>query len=281
MSYGCPATRSPRCVSWARPGRSWTSPAWRWLHRNVARGIAPIINWSGGTEIGCWILVGSPVLPIREGRFSGPAPGMSVDVVDESDAPVTDQVGELVITKPWPSMTRGFWNEPERYLETYWSRWPGVWVHGDRAIRHADGSWEIPGWSDDVMNVAGKRVGPIEYEALAERVPGVEAAAAVGVPDPVKGEVPVVVVVPSGPDADRESLIGAVREEIATAMGRAMTPGAVVVVDVLPITRSGKVHRRAARAWLLGVDPGDLSTLDSVDAQPAFIVARTQLSTDG
>lgn len=258
-------------------GEPWTSPAWRWLHRHVGRGTAPIINWSGGTEIGCGILVGSPVVPIQEGRFSGPTPGLSVDVYDDTGEPVTGAVGELVITKPWPSMTRGFWQEPQRYVDTYWSRWPGIWVHGDRAIRYEDGSWEVPGRSDDVMNVAGKRVGPVEYEALAEQVDGVMAAAAVGIPHPVKGEVPVVIVVPSSA-SDRDALAAAVRTAIHEAIGKAMSPAAVVVVDALPITRSGKVHRRAVRAWLLGVDPGDLSTLDSTEAESAFAAAREQLA---
>ena len=258
-------------------GEPWTAPAWRWLHRNVGRGVAPIINWSGGTEIGGGILVGSPVVPIPMGRFSGPSVGMAVDVLDDAGHPVTDAVGELVITKPWPSMTRGFWGEPQRYLDSYWSRWPGVWVHGDRAIRYSDGTWEIPGRSDDVMNVGGKRVGPVEYETLAEHVDGVMSAAAVGIPDDVKGEVPVVVVVPSTSSADRAALVQAVRESIHAAIGKAMSPAAVLVVDSLPITRSGKVHRRAVRSWLLGADPGDLSTLDSTESEADIVAAGAAL----
>jgi acetyl-CoA synthetase len=251
------------------------------LHRHVGRGTAPIINWSGGTEIGCGILVGSPVVPIHEGRFSGPTPGMSVDVFDDSGSPVVGTVGELVITKPWPSMTRGFWHEPQRYLDTYWSRWPGVWVHGDRAVRYADGSWEIPGRSDDVMNVAGKRVGPVEYEALAEQVDGIMSAVAVGLPDPVKGEVPVVLIVPGSASADTAALAEAASNRIRAAIGKAMSPAAILVVEALPVTRSGKVHRRAVRAWLLGTDPGDLSTLDSTESQADISAAREQLAAQG
>jgi acetyl-CoA synthetase len=258
-------------------GEPWTAPAWQWLHRHVGRGVAPIINWSGGTEIGCGILVGSPVVPIPQGRFSGPTPGLSVDVFDDAGVPVVDGVGELVITKPWPSMTRGFWHEPQRYIDAYWSRWPGVWVHGDRAIRYADGTWEIPGRSDDVMNVGGKRVGPVEYEAVAEQVDAVMGAVAVGVPDPVKGEVPVVVVVPATASADREALANAVRAKILDAIGKPMSPAAVLVVDSLPVTRSGKVHRRAVRSWLLGLDPGDLSTLDSTESREAIVDAGRRL----
>jgi acetyl-CoA synthetase len=152
-----------------------------------------------------------------------------------------------------------------------------VWVHGDRAIRDPDGTWEIPGRSDDVMNVGGKRVGPVEYEAVAEQVDAVMSAAAVGVPDPVKGETPVVVVVPAIPSADRAALAEAVRLKLRDAIGKAMSPAAVLVVDSLPVTRSGKVHRRAVRSWLIGADPGDLSTLDSTESEAAIVAAGAQL----
>jgi len=207
-----------------------------------------------------------------------------VDAVTFNGEPATATVGELVITKPWPSMTQGFWQEPERYLQTYWSRWPGVWVHGDRAIRYADGTWELPGRSDDVMNVAGKRVGPVEYESVADQVDGVVGAAAVALPDPVKGEVAVVVVVPTSPtrsEAAKQVLSEAVRARIVDVLGKAMAPSAVVVVDALPLTRSGKVHRRAVRSWLLAADPGDLSTLENPEVQEHFAVARQQLQSAG
>jgi len=142
-------------------GEPWTASSWRWLHRYVGRGEIPIINWSGGTEIGCGILAGSPVVPVKECRFAGSAPGIAVNVYDTEGNPLVGEVGELVVTRPWPSMTRGLWMEPERYLETYWSHWPGVWFHGDRAIHHEDGSWELLGRSDDVLKVAGRRLGPV------------------------------------------------------------------------------------------------------------------------
>ena len=127
------------------------------------------------------------------------------------------------------------------------------------------------------MNVGGKRVGPVEYETLAEHVDGVMSAASVGIPDDVKGEVPVVVVVPSTSSADRAALVDAVRENIHAAIGKAMSPAAVLVVDSLPITRSGKVHRRAVRSWLLGADPGDLSTLDSTESEADIVAAGAAL----
>ncbi|MBV9193891.1 MAG: AMP-binding protein [Solirubrobacterales bacterium] len=252
-------------------GEPWTSEAWRWLHRHVGRARAPIINWSGGTEIGGGILVGSPVVPIREGRFSGPAPGMSVAAFGSAGRPVVGEPGELVITRPWPSMTRGLWNEPQRFLETYWSRWPGVWTHGDRAVCHTDGSWELLGRSDDVLKIAGKRVGPVEVEAAATAGGLVREAAAVGVADPVKGQTLVVLVVPSaGAEGD---LSERVSDRVAEALGAPLRPAAVLAVDELPLSLSGKVQRRVARAWLSGTDPGDLSTVANPQAAAGVAAA--------
>ena len=261
-------------------GEPWTLPAWRWLHRHVGRGRVPIINWAGGTEVGGALLAGSPIVETPEGRFSGPALGKATDVVDELGAPVTDELGELVVRSSWPAMTRGFWHEPERYLEAYWSKFPGLWVQGDRAIRHRDGTWSLPGRSDDVIKVAGKRVGPVEYEGAALGVDGVVMAGAVGVAHPVKGEVPVLVVmVEAGAPADE--LRQEVAVQVEAAMGKAMRPYAVVIVPELPITRSGKIHRRAVRAWLAGDDPGDLSSLENPDCETEIRAAGREAFTGG
>lgn len=261
-------------------GEPMTSSAWRWLHRHVGRGIRPIINYSGGTEVGCGLLAGSPAVTMRECAFAGPTPGIAAAVFDENGQRVVGEIGELVVTKPWPSMTLGFWNDDERYLDTYWSRWPDIWLHGDRAIEHEDGSWELPGRSDDLIKVAGKRVGPVEFEAAATAVHGVQAAATVGVPDEVKGEVAVVVVLPDpGMEGRVDELARAVESRIVDALGKPMRPAAVVVADEIPITRSGKVHRRVVRAWLTDTDPGDLSTLENPSAEAAIKAARRQLTT--
>ena len=260
-------------------GEPWTPAAWRWLHRYVGRGRAPIINWSGGTEIGAGILVGSPVVSTRECRFSGPAPGMAVEVYDAEGRPVVDEVGELVITRSWPSMTKGLWGEPERFLSTYWSRWPGVWVHGDRAIQHHDGSWEILGRSDDVMNIAGKRVGPVEVESAATEIDGVRDAVAVGMADALKGEALVVLIVPSAPivPTEKERLARQVTDTIAAALGKPLRPAAVLVVDELPISRNGKVQRRIVRAWLSGLDVHDSSALANPEAAETIVAAGKHL----
>jgi acetyl-CoA synthetase len=260
-------------------GEPWTASSWRWLHRYVGQGRVPIINWSGGTEIGCGILVGSPIVPMREGRFAGPAPGMAADVFDGAGNPVVGEVGELVLTRPWPSMTRGLWREPERYLETYWSHWPGVWFHGDRAIRHEDGSWQLLGRSDDVLKVAGRRLGPVEIESVVTESGEVMIAAAVGIPDPIRGEAVALVIVPppSSRNNDPDALAHSLSDKVAHALGKPFRPAVVLVVDDIPLSRSGKVHRRAVRAWLTDTDPGDLSTVANIESKEAIVLARERL----
>ena len=154
-----------------------------------------MINYSGGTEISGGILAGNMLTPLQPCAFAGPCPGMAADVVDENGRSVRGRVGELVIRAPWPGMTRGFWRDRERYLDTYWSRWPDVWVHGDWVEVDADGLWYIRGRSDDTIKVAGKRLGPAEVESALVAHTAVAEAAAIGVPDPLKGEALVVFVV--------------------------------------------------------------------------------------
>src|SRR5439155_8808819 len=130
--------------------------------------------------------------PLRPTWFNTAVPGMAIDVYDAEGQPVRNQVGELVITAPWPGMTRGFWQDRERYLATYWSRWPGVWLHGDWALRDDEDYWYILGRSDDTIKAAGKRIGPAEVESAAVAHPAVREAAAIGIPDEIKGEAVVV-----------------------------------------------------------------------------------------
>jgi acetyl-CoA synthetase len=146
---------------------------WQWLFQTVGEGKRPIINYSGGTEISGGIVMGNPLLPLKPCAFSAPCPGMAADVVDEAGHPVRGAVGELVIRQPWIGMTRGFWRDPERYLESYWRRWPGMWVHGDFAAIDADGAWYILGRSDDTIKVGGKRLGPAEVESVLVHHPAV------------------------------------------------------------------------------------------------------------
>jgi len=244
-------------------GEPWNPDPWWWYFRVVGEGRCPIVNYSGGTEVSGGIVGGNVVGPIKPVSFSGPCIGTAADVVDEAGHPVRGTVGELVIRAPMPGMTRGFWGDDEgRYVATYWSRIPGTWVHGDWASVDRDGFWYIHGRSDDTLKIAGKRVGPAEVESAAVSHPAVLEAAAIGVPHDIKGEVVVVLVVlRPGADADPE-LSAAIAETVAGQLGKPLKPERVAVVPVLPKTRSGKVMRRAIRAAWLGLDPGDLSSLD-------------------
>ena len=176
-------------------------------------------------------------------------------------------------------MTQGLWNEPERYLETYWSRWPGIWLNGDRAIRYEDGSWELLGRSDDVLKIAGRRLGPVEVESVAIGSGQVVIAAAVGIPDPIRGQAVALVIVPAptASIADHDALAQSLSDQVANTLGKPFRPAVVLVVDAIPLSRSGKVHRRAVRAWLTGTDPGDLSTIANLEAREAIIAVRGRL----
>jgi acetyl-CoA synthetase len=246
-------------------GEPWNPGPYRWLFHEVGRGRVPIVNISGGTEVGAAFLSCTPVEPIKECSLGFPSPGMAVDVVGPQGRPVVaGEVGELVCRRPWPGMTRGFWREDERYLETYWRRFPGLWVHGDWASVDEDGCWYLHGRSDDTLNIAGKRIGPAELESAAVSHPAVLEAAAVGVPHAVKGEVAWLFCVLSGPSSD--GLAEEVAAAVGDALGKAFRPERVVFVPALPKTRSAKIVRRAVRAAILGRDPGDLSSLENPDS---------------
>jgi acetyl-CoA synthetase len=249
-------------------GEPWNEDPWRWYFSVVGGGRCPVINISGGTEVGACFLSPHPVQPLTPMTLGGPALGMAVDVFDEHGHPVRGEVGELVCTKPWPGMTRGLYRDPERYLEVYWSRWPDVWVHGDWASIE-DGQWYLHGRSDDTIKVAGKRLGPAEVESALVSHPAVVEAAAVGLPNEIKGEElwGYVVLAPGvSPTPElRAELVAVVTEHL----GKSFKPAGIRFTRALPKTRSAKVLRRAIRATALGADPGDLSSLEdpaSIDA---------------
>jgi len=247
----------------ASTGEPWNPDPWMWLFQNVGRGKLPIINYSGGTEISGGIVMGNVLTPMKPCAFSGPLPGMAADVVDENGKSVRGQVGELVIRQPWIGMTRGFWKDPERYIETYWSRFPDVWVHGDWAATDEDGLWYILGRSDDTIKIAGKRVGPAEVESILVAHPQVNEAAAVGVPDSIKGEALLCFcVLKKGADGN-VTLATELKENVARDLGKALAPRDVVFVADIPKTRNAKVMRRVVRAAYLGEKLGDISALEN------------------
>lgn len=249
----------------ASTGEPWNPEPWMWLFERVGKSQRPIINYSGGTEISGGIVMGNPLLPLKPCAFSAPCPGMAADVVNEDGKPLRNAVGELVLKAPWIGMTRGFWRDRQRYFETYWSRWPDTWVHGDFAAIDADGLWYILGRSDDTLKIAGKRLGPAEVESIVVAHSAVVEAAAIGVPDEIKGMSLVVFAVLNGfearPQADFERLRGELSQMIAAEMGKPLAPKAILFVSDLPKTRNAKVMRRMIRAAYLGQDPGDTSSL--------------------
>ncbi len=261
-------------------GEPWNPDPWRWYFRVVGEERCPIINYSGGTEVSGGIVGCTTWTPIQPGSFRGPVPGMDADVVDEHGRSVRGAVGELVIRKPWPGMTRGFWKDPRdpgtsRYLETYWSRLPDVWVHGDWARVDDEGYWYIEGRSDDTLKIAGKRVGPAEVESAAVANPGVSEAAAIGVPHEIKGEAIVVFAVPRPGSEPSDALARSVQDTVAEKLGKPLRPEAVRFVTQLPKTRNAKILRRVIRGAYLGKsDLGDLSSLENPGAIEEIRAAR-------
>jgi acetyl-CoA synthetase len=255
-------------------GEPWNEGPWHWFFSVVGGGRCPVVNISGGTEVGACFLSPHPVVPLKPMSLGGPSLGMAVDVFDDDGKPVREAVGELVCTRPWPGMTRGLYQDPERYIEAYWSRWPDVWVHGDWASVDADGDWFLHGRSDDTIKVAGKRLGPAEAESAAVSHPAVLEAAAIGVPDEVKGECLWIFAVLVPGTAESDALRSEVAATVAEALGKSFKPSAVRFCDALPKTRNAKVLRRAVRAVAVGKDPGDLSSLEDPATIEAVRAAR-------
>ena len=244
-SFGLPAFASaplPCATTWR----------WPWADRVLARAR------SGGTEIVGSFLFPLPIQGLKPCTLGGPAPGMATECVDENGAPVRGRKGYLVCTRPAPSMTRGIWNDPERYLDTYWSRFPGMWYHGDWASVDEDGHWFLHGRADESMNVAGRKVGPAEVEEAMMQHPGVAEAAVIGVPDELKGEAIVgYAVAKAGVAVDPAAVCATVVE----VLGPTFRPREIIVVGELPKTQSGKIVRRLIRQKYMGETLGDLSTV--------------------
>ncbi len=255
-----------RLHSFGSTGEPWNPDPWWWLFQEVGEGTRPIVNISGGTEIGA-VLIGVNLLQgLKPTSLGGRSLGVDADVYDAQGKPIRGEVGELVVRGSWPGMTRGFWNEPERYLETYWSRFEGTWVHGDWASIDDDGFWFLHGRSDDTLNVAGKRIGPAEIESAVVSMPEVVMAAAIGAPDPVKGETIALFVVPAPGVEPDETLTSAVETAVTGALGPAFRPSSIQWVGDLPRTRSAKIMRRVVKAVALGREPGDLSSLENPES---------------
>ncbi len=253
-------------------GEPWDETSYRWFFENVGGGRCPVINISGGTELlGC-LLSCTPLTPLNASSLGGPALGMDVDIyTEEGESAPTGSVGHLVCKQPAPSMTKSFLHDDERYLETYYSRWPDIWYHGDWSRKDEDGSWYVLGRSDDTIKVAGKRVGPSEVESVLTSHEAVSEAATIGAPDDLKGQVLVCfVVLKPGAEADTAELIAHVAKE----MGKPLAPKAVFVVSALPKTRSGKILRGMILRVYSNKPAGDLTSVENPTALDEIIAIR-------
>ncbi len=249
-------------------GEPATPDAWRWLFEVVGGSRVPIINISGGTEIGCSIVTGATILAQKPCAFNGPSLGSGAAVFNDNGQHVAPgEVGELVMTQPSIGLTKSFWGPggDERYLETYWQDFPDTWRHGDFAAIDEDGFWYLLGRSDDTFKIGGKRTGPAEIEALVVATGQVAEVAVIGLPDERAGEVICILAVPREDHAG-DDLRAALSSAVVAGMGRAYRPRHIYFVADLPRTRSMKIMRRLIRAVLLDQPTGDTSALANPDA---------------
>ena len=247
-------------------GEPWDPDSYLWYFEHVGKRRCPIINISGGTEIVGCLLSPLPIMPLKPCSLGGPGLGMDVDVFDDDGKPIRGGIGHLVCKQPAPSMTKGFLKDPQRYLDTYFSKWPGVWYHGDWAKVDEDGHWFLYGRSDDTIKVAGKRTGPAEVESALIEHPAVAEAAAIGVPHEIKGETVVCFVVLKPGQSPSEPLREALKDQVVKHLGKTLKPEALKFVKMLPKTRSAKIVRGAIRKKYLGLPVGDVASVENPDA---------------
>ncbi|CDQ19604.1 acetyl-CoA synthetase [Halobacillus karajensis] len=247
-------------------GEPWNPEPWNWLFKHAGDSKVPIFNYSGGTEISGGILGNVLLKPIQPVTFNAALPGMDVDVFDDQGNPVFDHVGELVIKQPWVGMTNSFFKDDERYEQTYWSRFKDTWVHGDWVIRDKEGYYTITGRSDDVLNVAGKRLGPAEVESVLVEHKDVIESGVIGIPHEVKGEEPVAFIVLSNKKKNTNELLEELLLHLDQKLGKALAPKKLFIVDDLPKTRNAKVMRRAIKSAYLNRPSGDLSALENPES---------------
>ena len=237
--------------------------AWVWFHKYIGRGKCPLLDTWWQTETGMFMISPVPISLLKPGSVNTALPGVEVDVYDEAGQPVPPgKGGLLVVKKPWPAMARGLYNDTERYLKTYWSKFPGVYLAGDVARKDEDGYIWIQGRADDVLNIGGHRIGTAELESAFASHKAVAEAAVIGVPDKIKGEVAKAFVILNPNYEPSNELV----KELMDHMRRELGPVAVVkgfeFPDKLPKTRSGKIMRRILKAQEMGEEVGDTSTLE-------------------
>ncbi|MFX0110941.1 AMP-binding protein [Bacillus pumilus] len=263
MQQNLAGIKLPHVKAIISTGEPWNEAPWQWLFDKIGHKHIPILNYSGGTEVSGGIVGSTLLRPIKPVLFNAAILGMAADVYNEAGQSVINEVGELVVKKPWVGMTCGFWKDPKRYEDTYFKRFDGAWTHGDWVVQSEDGTFHITGRSDDVINTAGKRVGPAEIESILVSHPAVHEAAVIGVKDEVKGEALVCFIVTSPQSCDESKLIQDLKSHVGSFAGKALTPKEIHLISALPKTRNGKIVRRLLKGAYEQQPSSDLSSLDN------------------
>jgi len=237
--------------------------AWKWYYKVVGGERCPIMDTWWQTETGMFMITPMPCTPLKPGSGTKPFPGLIMDIVDEEGNSVAaNEEGYLVIKTPWPSMLRTLWNNPDAYVQQYWAKFPGMYLTGDSARRDADGYFWIIGRVDDVIKVSGYRLGTAEIESALVSHPAVAEAAAIGLPHEVKGNAIHAFVILRIGYEKTDKLIEELKQHVGHEVGPIAKPEHIEIVESLPKTRSGKIMRRVLKANALGIDPGNISTLE-------------------
>ena len=244
-------------------GEPLDEDSWWWLFEKVGNKKIPIMNLSGGTEIGGAMLSVFPGMKLKPSTVGIPVPGMDLDIVDEDGNQIRGNNGYLIIKQPWPAMTRGLLNDDERYLETYWSKFENIWFHGDYVLADEDNLWYMKGRADDVINVSGHRMSTAEIEHTVISHNKISDAASISIPDELTGEAIVVFFVPE--NKNEINLEADIVEHINKKIGKIAKPKLIFQLSDLPKTRTGKIMRRVLKAKLTGNPLGDLSSLENPD----------------
>jgi acetyl-CoA synthetase len=237
--------------------------AWMWYHLNIGHENCPIVDTWWQTETGMILITPLPgITSTKPGSATTPFPGVEADILDENGNSVPANTGgNLVIKRPWPAMSRSIWGDPDRYVRTYWERYPGIYLTGDGARRDEDGYFWLLGRVDDVLNVSGHRIGTMEVESALVSHPAVAEAAVIGASDPITGQAIVAFVTPRSGYAANDALMAELREHVAHAIGALARPKKIYFASELPKTRSAKIMRRLLRDIAEGRVLGDTTTL--------------------
>jgi len=247
-------------------GETINPEAWMWYYKHIGRERCQIMDTWWQTETGSFVISPLPITTLKPGSPTKSLPGFTADVYDESGKRIKEGGGDLYLLTPWPAMLRGLYKAEERYRQTYWSRLPHMYLTGDKARKDEDGYFWIQGRADDILKVAGHRIGNYEVESALVSHPKVAEAVVIGKPHEIKGESIVAFVVVKEGVTPNDELRNQLKEHVAREMGKIARPDEVWFVKDVPKTRSGKIMRRVVRARVIGEPLGDLSTLRNPEA---------------